>query len=221
MNRVDYYQLLGVSANATREDIRRAFHCLVLTNHPDRNPNDSLAIDRTRGIIEAYRVLGNSRARRTYDLSIAVFSPPVGPLGYSVAGRSRTRASRVLTGLVGLVLVVLGALALMQAILESSDAQVWRPELVEKLLPRPVTLLPIVSEPAAADFAEWYASEQYQLMLGDRWATAIAMESFSGAATRACLHGDHVREGFYRMCVKEVISTSLFSSHAAVLGRPV
>lgn len=69
----DYYSLLGVDRFASQDALRRAYRCRVLAAHPDRNPNNPVACERTRELIEAYHVLCNPMSRRVYDL--AIFQP--------------------------------------------------------------------------------------------------------------------------------------------------
>ena len=64
----DYYQTLGVSTDASPEDIKKAFRRLALRYHPDRNPgNTKEAEGRFKEINEAYEVLGNEQKRRQYN----------------------------------------------------------------------------------------------------------------------------------------------------------
>lgn len=63
----DYYAILGVSREATEEEIRSAYRRQALTWHPDRRPGDSRAAERFREISEAYAVLINPARRREYD----------------------------------------------------------------------------------------------------------------------------------------------------------
>ena len=64
----NYYQILGVSIHASREEIRDAYRKLVIKYHPDRNPNPEAA-ERIREINLAYDVLGDPGKRRKYDLA--------------------------------------------------------------------------------------------------------------------------------------------------------
>lgn len=63
----DYYKVLGVSKDASQEQIKKAYRKKALENHPDRNPNDKEAEQRFKEISEAYEVLSNEEKRKIYD----------------------------------------------------------------------------------------------------------------------------------------------------------
>jgi len=68
--RKDYYAILGVSKNATLEEIKAAYRKLALKFHPDRhadNPLADLAETKFKEIQEAYEVLSDETKRRDYD----------------------------------------------------------------------------------------------------------------------------------------------------------
>lgn len=67
MIKKDYYEVLGVSRNASSEDIKRAYRQLALKYHPDRNPGNREAEERFKEAAEAYSVLGDPGKRSTYD----------------------------------------------------------------------------------------------------------------------------------------------------------
>ena len=64
----DYYQILGVSKNATTDEIKKAYRNLAFKYHPDRNPGDKAAEEKFKQISAAYDVLGDEAKRRNYDL---------------------------------------------------------------------------------------------------------------------------------------------------------
>lgn len=63
----DYYQILGVSRSASKDEIKRAFRKLAAKHHPDRNPDDKAAEERFKEINEAYTVLQDDEKRKFYD----------------------------------------------------------------------------------------------------------------------------------------------------------
>ncbi|RLA86192.1 MAG: J domain-containing protein [Deltaproteobacteria bacterium] len=64
----DYYKILGVSRDASPEEIKRAYRRLALKYHPDRNPGDKEAEEKFKEINEAYAVLSDPEKRRQYDM---------------------------------------------------------------------------------------------------------------------------------------------------------
>jgi len=67
-----YFAILGISSNATADEIRSAYRRLAKEFHPDRYTGDS---DTFREIQEAYSVLGNVRKRREYEQRISKVTP--------------------------------------------------------------------------------------------------------------------------------------------------
>jgi len=63
----DYFQILGVSPDATEDQIRKAYRRLALQHHPDRNPGDPAAEERFKEVAEAYGVLIDPAKRGEYD----------------------------------------------------------------------------------------------------------------------------------------------------------
>jgi len=83
----DLYAVLGLSENATSQEIRAAYLRLVRRYHPDLNPGDPEAAERTREANAAYEILGNAEKRAAYDRARAAARRPLRP-GYGWPGWS-------------------------------------------------------------------------------------------------------------------------------------
>ena len=63
----DYYEILGVSREATEADIKKSYRKLAVKYHPDKNPGDKAAEEKFKEISSAFEVLKDSEKRRKYD----------------------------------------------------------------------------------------------------------------------------------------------------------
>jgi len=86
--KTDYYDILGVSKNASAEEIKKAYRKQALEWHPDRHREDKEAAEkRFKEINEAYQILADSQKRSAYDqFGHSAFSPGGMPGGFSQAG---------------------------------------------------------------------------------------------------------------------------------------
>lgn len=63
----NYYETLGVSKNASTDEIKKAYKKMAMKYHPDRNKGDAAAEKKFKEINEAYQVLGDEEKKKNYD----------------------------------------------------------------------------------------------------------------------------------------------------------
>lgn len=66
-NKRDYYEVLGVTKNASDEEIKKAYRVLAKKYHPDLNPGNKEAEEKFKEASEAYAILSDADKRRKYD----------------------------------------------------------------------------------------------------------------------------------------------------------
>lgn len=64
----DYYQTLGISKDASEDQIKRAYRKLAMKYHPDHSKGDKSAEEKFKKISEAYAVLSDKEKRKQYDM---------------------------------------------------------------------------------------------------------------------------------------------------------
>ena len=70
----DFYKELGVSSDASEDEIKRVARKLLAENHPDRNPGDAAAEERYKAVAEAKEVLSDPAKRKEYDETRRLFA---------------------------------------------------------------------------------------------------------------------------------------------------
>ena len=63
----DYYEVLGISKDASADDIKKAYRKMAMKYHPDRNPGDKEAEEKFKEVGEAYEVLSDADKKARYD----------------------------------------------------------------------------------------------------------------------------------------------------------
>ena len=63
----DYYKVLGISRNASEQDIQSAYRDLARKYHPDLNPDDKSAKEKFQAVQRAYEVLSDPQKREMFD----------------------------------------------------------------------------------------------------------------------------------------------------------
>ena len=67
VSKADYYEVLGVSREASDQELKSAYRKQALKYHPDRNPGDHAAEEKFKQASEAYQVLSDADKRAAYD----------------------------------------------------------------------------------------------------------------------------------------------------------
>lgn len=67
MSKRDFYEVLGVSRDASERDIKKAYKRLAMKFHPDRNQGDESAAEKFKEVKVAYEILTDSQKKAAYD----------------------------------------------------------------------------------------------------------------------------------------------------------
>ena len=67
MAKRDYYDILGVSKDASEQEIKKAYRKVAIKYHPDKNPDDKEAEEKFKEAAEAYEVLSDANKKARYD----------------------------------------------------------------------------------------------------------------------------------------------------------
>ena len=64
----NFYNILGIAENATKDEIKKAYRGLQMKYHPDKNQSSQESINMTQKINEAYETLGDDSKKQDYDM---------------------------------------------------------------------------------------------------------------------------------------------------------
>ncbi|MFD1294036.1 molecular chaperone DnaJ [Lutibacter holmesii] len=83
----DFYEILGVSKNATPAEIKKGYRKMAVKYHPDKNPDDKAAEEKFKKAAEAYEILSDENKKARYDqYGHAAFEGPQGGGGFGGGG---------------------------------------------------------------------------------------------------------------------------------------
>ena len=82
----DFYAVLGVSKDASADEIKKAYRKLARANHPDSNPGDTAKHDTFKAVAEAYDVVGDPDKRKKYDEMRSLYGSGAFRGGFGGAG---------------------------------------------------------------------------------------------------------------------------------------
>ena len=67
MAKRDYYEILGITKSASKDEIKKAYRKLALKYHPDKNKGDKVSEEKFKEASEAYHVLSDDKRKNNYD----------------------------------------------------------------------------------------------------------------------------------------------------------
>ncbi|MBT8141517.1 MAG: molecular chaperone DnaJ, partial [Gammaproteobacteria bacterium] len=87
MSKRDYYEVLGVAKNVSKDDLKKSYRRMAMKYHPDRNPDNADAEDKFKEVKEAYEILSDDNMRARYDqFGHAGVDPSMGAAGGGAGG---------------------------------------------------------------------------------------------------------------------------------------
>ncbi len=222
MSLCECYQLLGAGPDWSLEEIKAAFRRKLLAVHPDRNPADPLAAERTRQLLEAYRRV-ISHARTSAAPCAIRTNPTKSASTVSYAKHSRCPDSSF--GIAHTLMVLVATVLIVQFALNAALRHrqlVFRPDPAALRVIESSRTWPIVLEPGTIDPQLWYWTNRYQLTLGDKWVRQQLAQAYSLAEKQAMQRYDQNQLAFCRAALRHLLNAAsadlicgeLFISHS-------
>ena len=161
--------------------------------HPDNHPDDPLAVDRTRQLVDAYKVLRNPVTRRKYKPMLAPNIPLFKP---TIPSPTLNPIFSRLVVIVAFIFVGLLAAAIAGAFTDGYGSA-NRVNMPGMDISGPAGMHSPIMEPLMWDGMEWYCTQRYQLSLADAGVAWEVQQAYRRAIGRARAAGDTARVRFY------------------------
>lgn len=219
LNAYECYKILGASPDWSLEQIKRAFRKRLLAVHPDRNPDDPLACERTRRLLEAYQIICRYSDRTISPAATAQRCRPSTVTYYQDKSSDNNWFAKTCGVLVVLILMSFAVHVAITTIL-GERVPVFRPDPAALSQIEPPRNPPLVVEPDLNNWILWYWTQRYQLSLDNTWIRTQAIRAYSQAAVEATLRGDESKLLFCRIALTQILNdqrclTPLCRQHTA------
>jgi len=205
----NYYRLLGVARGASTRTVKAAFRTLLKQSHPDINPLDQSAAERTRCIVEAYQTLSNTRKRDAYDRQLLAARHSaylaVSSGGWEAESRSRARAFALAT----IFIILIASATFYVRTVYAYRGPEFRPCPNAINFETPDLRLPAVVEPDLAEPMAWFRTREFQMSMADPLTASALTECCWRASLASMARKDRQAVVFYRQMLQQSLATGV------------